>query len=105
MSGLILPPGFNKRTTPPKPKITGSGNLTVKKQPETLGVIGHMEHRAQFWCDYEYPGDVAAAIVNALRDGRKPPVPEPKACPNRDCRVCHPSQEDLDRLARGHHPK
>ena len=61
--------------------------------------------RARYWHDYEYPGDVAHALVRAQLDHRKPPVSEPEQCPNRDCRVCHPSQEDADRLARGHHIK
>ena len=89
MSGLILP----GRYTPPKPKPAIPGNVSVK----------NVTVRARFWHDYEYPGDVAHAIVRAQLDHRKPPVSEPEQCPNRDCRICHPSQEDQDRLARGHH--
>ena len=89
---LILP---NGRYTLPTPKPPIPGNFVVK------GV----NPRARYWHDYEYPGDVAHALVRAQLDHRKPPVPEPEQCPNRDCRVCHPSHEDADRLARGHHIK
>ena len=94
MSGLILP----GRYTPPKPKPAIPGNFSAK-----TGALDGMKTRARYWHDYEYPGDVAHALVRAQLDHRKPPVPEPEQCPNRDCRVCHPSQEDADRLARGHH--
>lgn len=94
MSQLILPPGFNKRTTPKAAtKAPLAGNFVVK----------NMTIRAKYWHDYEYPGDVAHALVRAEMDHRKPPVPTPEQCPNRDCRVCHPNKEDQDRIDRGHH--
>jgi hypothetical protein len=81
---LILPPGY-------KPTTAANGT-----------VVFHTHERYKFWHDLRFPGDIARAIVVAQRDGKRGPR-QPEQCPNRDCRVCHPSQEDQDRIARGHH--
>ena len=98
---LILPSGqtatsgrVTAKTTTPIP-----GNFTPKKSL----IVGGVTPRARYWHDYEHPGDVAHALVRAELDHRPAPVPTLEHCPNRDCRVCHPSREDVDRLKRGHH--
>ena len=80
---LILPPGYKTNTA-------AAGSVAVTHE------------RYRWWHDLRYPGDIARAIVVAQRDGKKGPR-QPEQCPNRDCRVCHPSVEDQDRIARGHH--
>lgn len=70
---LILPPGYSSQ-------------------------VSQMKDRARFWHDYRYPGDIARAIVVAQREGRVgPKIPE--HCPNRDCKVCHPTRDERGRIS------
>jgi hypothetical protein len=74
---LILPPGYNSAV---------NGSVAVTRD------------RARFWHDYQFPGDIARAIVVAQKEGRPGPK-MPENCPNRDCKVCHPTRDETGRVS------
>ena len=55
--------------------------------------VAQMRPRYKYWCDVDFPGDLARAIVVAKREGRVPPH-EPEQCPNRECQTCWPRRDE-----------